>query len=68
MSRQKKVNIIGAIIATMAFIVLGVTYSLGMHTAIYVLPFTLALCGLGLWNRSRWKAEKEARRASRHHS
>jgi len=60
-SRQAKVNILGTIIAVLGFVVLGIAYSRGGLIMIYVLPFILALCALGLWNRRQWKAEKKAK-------
>ena len=61
MSRQAKVNIIGTVIAAVAFVVLGIAYSRGGQIMVYVLPFILALCGLALWNHRKWKAEKKAK-------
>jgi len=60
-SRQAKVNIIGTVIAVLGFVVLGIAYSRGGLIMIYVLPFILALCGLALWNRRQWKAEKKVK-------
>jgi len=64
-SRQAKVNIIGTVIAVLGFVVLWIAYSRGGLIMIYVLPFILALCGLGLWNNRKWKAEKKAKVAAR---
>jgi hypothetical protein len=60
-SRQANVNIVALVIAAVAFVVLGIAYSRGGQIMIYVLPFILALCALGLWNRRQWKAEKKAK-------
>jgi hypothetical protein len=62
-SRQKKVNIVGMIIAVVASMVLGYCYLNGLP-AYYVFPFTLALVILGRWNRRQWMSEKEARAAT----
>ena len=61
MSRQAKVNIIAHGHRGLGFVVLGIAYSRGGLIMIYVFPFILALCALGLWNRRQWKAEKKAK-------
>ena len=61
MSRQAKANIAALVIGAVAFVVLWVAYSRGGQIMIYVLPFILALCALGFWNRRQWKAEKKAK-------